>query len=64
MLPKGEAGSVTGIHEVMKDIGVMIGPVLGGYLTQTIGFINAFTLAGFASILSSLIVIKKIIAKT
>ncbi len=65
LFPKGEEGSITGIYEVMKDIGVIIGPVLGGYLAQTLGFTNAFMIAGFISILSSFILIKRIVtAKT
>ncbi len=61
LLPKREAGSFTGIYEVMKDVGIMIGPVFGGYLTQTIGFVNTFMLAGYLSIISSLLLVKKLI---
>jgi MFS family permease len=61
LMPKDDAGSATGIYEVIKDVGIIIGPMLGGYLTQNIGFINAFLLAGYACILTTILLVKRIV---
>ncbi|ASJ05251.1 MFS transporter [Thermococcus barossii] len=57
LAPKGRVGETLGWRGTMFSLGNLIGPALGGYITDFSGFTVAFSVAAFLSLVSTLLVL-------